>query len=186
MTSGSGDGNKSLKKWVPKCYGCHGLGHYKKDCKNLKKHDSKKSQENTAFQGQSIFSCSEGSDNEWIADLGATQPMTMNKPLFYTYEEFVQVRNGQSMKALGKDIIHGVMVVDGKPKKSYLKDVWFGKKLFSITSVLDKGYYSVLNREFWSLYKDGTLCVQPKRTNGLLYHGYKSGTCQFSRKLCCG
>lgn len=176
-----------------KCYFCHEVGHYGKQCpeklKKKKQTDFKKESkaEGNAFiaiadnYNENAFYISEESVMKrdiWLPDSGVSTHMTNCEKYFSTYEAFVtpktvQVGNKEVILTYGKDTINVEMNVKGKWYRNHLLDVWYipeiGQNLFSINQNIDSGFNFKADRRGCIFMKNGQIRLVGKRISNRLY-----------------
>ena len=96
-----------------KCYHCHKIGHYARDCKILKA-EKKKEKANNNTKNELVAMVTEafvaGDQVEWWIDTGATRHISGNRNSFTTYElvggdKVLHMGNSSSAKVVGKGTI---------------------------------------------------------------------------------
>jgi hypothetical protein len=134
-----------------KCNHCKKPGHWKRDCRILKKEqDEKNKNENSGsallgVKSKDIEICD---SEKWYVDSGASDHMTSRKEWFNNYELFetqlpVRIGDGKHIMAIGKGNINVQAKIGDKWVDSHLLNVLHVPKLkvnlFSCGACLDKG-----------------------------------------------
>ncbi|GBM04434.1 hypothetical protein AVEN_35602-1 [Araneus ventricosus] len=86
---------------------------------------------------------------QWIADSGASAPMTSYRKYFLDFKEFpspkpAYVRNNNAIMAYGQGTVNVDIKVNGKWVSNHLSEVWYvpdvSRNLFSVSHTLAKGF----------------------------------------------
>lgn len=186
--------NKSYKPG--KCHRCGREGHWKNECRSTNVHHTpnnryggnKNEPKGEAFIGDVLaITANKGNENTniWYLDSGASQHMSSKKSWFIEYEELlhpipVKMGNGEVIYAKGKGKIN---------IKAYNGTYWIEKhidnvlhvpdlqyNLFSLTSVLDKGYKLYSDHLHCSLKRNGEIVAVGERIGNLYTMKFRTNT----------
>ena len=150
------------KRRPVKCFGCGGLGHFRRNCPKRSQfminnpgptHRANTSEEYFSDSSSEVlFAASIGSSkqmNKWLVDSGASSHMTREKDLLTDYREFespekVGLGDGKAVEAVGVGIARVRMMFNGSsPRRSQLHHVLYVPKLtcnlFSVPAAAAKG-----------------------------------------------
>lgn len=188
---------EELKKRT-KCAICKEKGHWARECPN-KDDDSKKVEGERSTMTESKSNVSSAyicdyiamysrqhdcyTNEDWIADSGATAHMTSRKDFFHTLEPLatkhgVEVANNVIILAAGVGSIRIEEIVDGKMIQRDLKNVLYvpdlRRNLFSVSKVTEHGYsFHAYNQECEIRNPVGKLSSKGVRKNGLFNFPFK-------------
>lgn len=149
--------NKNENKKPGKCNHCKKPGHWKRDCRILKKElERKDSTSGLALIGVQRKIEEIDDSDKWFVDSGASDHMTNRREWFVDYETFdvhspVRIGDGKHIMAVGKGNINIHTFVDNMWIKGYLKNVLYVPdlkvNLFSCGACLDKGITMVTDSQ---------------------------------------
>ncbi|NEY13661.1 hypothetical protein DDE04_09175, partial [Bifidobacterium pseudocatenulatum] len=177
--------SKSKTRKVVTCYHCGKEGHYKRECRALKKNqngngESKKEEGTTAVasDGETYIICDEAyvnftcQDSTWVADTGASFHVTPHRDFFSSYTtgdySYVRMGNGQSCKIVG---IGDVCLETELGCKLLLKKVRHVPEirlnLISTGQLDDEGYSNEFSNGRWKLSKGSLIVARGQKTDTL-------------------
>ena len=155
------NGNNNKKKKKGKCYFCGKEGHFKNECRFLKKKNKEKNSSATNDDLVAVISeinMIEDVDSWWI-DSGATRHVCKNKEMFKTINEdgsVLYMGNASTVQVQGKGTIE-IEFTSGKTLT--LKDVFYvpevRKNLISVPLLNKNGFKSVFEGDKFILSKGG-------------------------------
>jgi transposase InsO family protein len=162
-----------------KCNHCKKLGHWKRDCRILKREqDEKNKNENSGsallgVKSKDIEICD---SEKWYVDSGASDHMTSRKEWFNNYELFetqlpVRIGDGKNIMAIGKGNINVQAKIGDKWVDSHLLNVLHVPKLkvnlFSCGACLDKGIKMMTDSNGCTFKRDNRIVAVGVRENKL-------------------
>lgn len=168
--------NQKGKKSAFKCYGCHGTGHFKRDCPNRKKKSDGTSESKGSLAFVSEVFSAEGKNEAWIIDSGATDHMTFKKEWYSFFEAFsipaeIHIGNNSVMSAFGRGNIDFEALVNGRWTSCHMENVLYvpeaRRNLFSVTRALDKGMTFSSSKDSCEFLLDGVVKAQGVRSGQL-------------------
>lgn len=185
---------KGKQKKPGKCFYCNKEGHWKNECRFRKMKNEKENATVTSTSKAEAFIVKEelvkeSEENVWFLDSGATDHMSNRIEWFEDYEKFatprlVRIGDGTLLRAEGKGDIVIFALVEDQWCEKHLKDVLYVPdiklNLFSLSTVLEKGFTLSADSRNFKLIKNGRIAAEGIRRNRLyqLLIEVKSIECQ--------
>jgi transposase InsO family protein len=139
-----------------KCYNCGKLGHMAKNCRNQRKEEAHRAeqQKDVQFAFSATFQAAHLKKGQWILDSGATAHMSYRKDWMHNFKmaggSTIQLANNETMNAEGKGDIAVTLTNKNVQAAATIQDVLyipgFGKNLLS-TSALARGGYTIIYKK---------------------------------------
>lgn len=147
-------GKQEWRHQPRKCFKCNKIGHYKRQCPEIKMYYSdlrqKLNANKEAGEGEDYLNCifiTELSKRDWLIDSGASRHMTWKRNIFSEIKPYngnVTVANGEKMKAIGIGTVNlNVRSAEGNYCKIILKETLLVPKisenLISVRKLVEDG-----------------------------------------------
>ncbi|KAI1298299.1 Retrovirus-related Pol polyprotein from transposon TNT 1-94 [Halotydeus destructor] len=165
------------------CFHCHKKGHYKSDCRQLKRDTTGSKQEKPEVMMAQYSAMSadvdvaQGPASEyWIADTGATKHCTGHLDWFEDIAEYsgrLRVADNRYAEIVGRGTIKILANVGKGWLETRLVDVYYVPKLknnlFSVGAATELGYEISVGRKQLLIKKDGKVKAMAKKTANNMY-----------------
>lgn len=164
---------RPIGKFSGKCHYCHKIGHKKADCFLLEKTENKFKSNGDKKQGITLL-CNSGevnlsmSQQDWIADRGASYNMVFDRRVFWTLEEkktdeTIGLADNRRLAIKGIDQVKVESWIDGQWKTVTISDVrWIpelGKNLFSFKAATNHNCKIITNKQKIKVIQDNKVCA---------------------------